>query len=404
MARRSASAGASPPGRPAEPAEPVEPVEASAETWAALRATLGVAEVVICCGSGGVGKTTTAAVLGLQLAAEGRRAVVVTIDPAKRLADALGLAGGLTNDPARLAVDGPGELWAMMLDTAATFDGLVRANAPSAEQAQRILDNRFYRNIAGALSGTQEYMAAERLHSLHQDDRFDVVIVDTPPTRNALDFLEAPGTLARFLDHPLFKLMMMPTRRGLKVLNVAAQPMLRTIGKVVGGDVLADAIAFFQAFDGMERGFRDRADEVMTLLQSGETKYVLVAAPKTDTIDEARYFAGRLAHAGVAVAALVVNRSTPVFGTPSSPRPSTGRATRTSTSDRNPDADDVALWANYDELVAIARAERDQLEPLVRDTAPAPVSWVPMLAGDVHDISGMHEIRRLLFGPDGSSG
>ena len=278
----------------------------------------------------------------------------------------------------------------MMLDTAATFDGLVRANAPSAEQAERILTNRFYHNIAGALSGTQEYMAAERLHALHDDGRFDVVVVDTPPTRNALDFLEAPGTLARFLDHPLFKLLMMPTRRGLKVLNVAAQPVLRTIGKVVGGDVLADAIAFFQAFDGMETGFRDRADDVMTLLRSDATRYVLVAAPRRDTIDEARYFAGRLRDAGLAVSALVVNRSTPTFGTPRAARPSARArgATRL-----------VALWDNHDELVATAAAEHEQLTTLADDVAPAPVCWVPMLHGDVHDLDGLDEIRHLLFEP-----
>ena len=366
-----------------------------------LAAALDGAEVVVCCGSGGVGKTTTAAVLGLELARRGRRAVVVTIDPAKRLADALGLPGGLGNDPAQLdldamghlagsdasdasdASDGSGELWAMMLDTAATFDGLVRAHAPSPEQAERILGNRFYRNIAGALSGTQEYMAAERLHALHDDPRFDVVIVDTPPTRNALDFLEAPGTLARFLDHPLFKLLMMPTRRGLKVLNVAAQPVLRTIGKVVGGDVLADAIAFFQAFDGMETGFRDRADAVMALLRSHHTRYVLVAAPQRDTIDEARYFAGRLTEASLHVSALVVNRSTPTFGRPAS------RRTKA----------EAALWSNLDELDATSAAEHAQLAPLVADAGGAPVCWVPMLAGDVHDLTALHEIRRLLFGP-----
>lgn len=359
-----------------------------------LGVALDGAEVVVCCGSGGVGKTTTAAVLGIELARTGRRVVVVTIDPAKRLADALGLPDGLGNDPVRLDVDpgpaGTGELWAMMLDTAATFDGLVRANAPSAEQAERILTNRFYHNIAGALSGTQEYMAAERLHALHDDARFDVVVVDTPPTRNALDFLEAPGTLARFLDHPLFKLLMMPTRRGLKVLNVAAQPVLRTIGKVVGGDVLADAIAFFQAFDGMETGFRDRADDVMTLLRSDATRYVLVAAPRRDTIDEARYFAGRLRDAGLAVSALVVNRSTPTFGTPRAARPS-ARSRGTNQL--------VALWANHDELVATAAAEHEQLTTLADEVIPAPVCWVPMLRGDVHDLDGLDEIRHLLFAP-----
>ena len=233
-------------------------------------------------------------------------------------------------------------------------------------------------------------MAAERLHALHDDPRFDVVIVDTPPTRHALDFLEAPGTLTRFLDHPLFKLLMLPTRRGLKVLNVAAQPMLRTIGKVVGGDVLADAIAFFQAFDGMETGFRERADEVMTLLRSDATRYVLVAAPKRDTIDEARYFAGRLAQSQLGVSVLVVNRSTPTFGRPA------GTTKRTPSNAR--------LWANHDELVSMAAAERDQLEPLVSDVMPAPVCWVPMLPGDVHDLSALHEIRRLLFGPSMTNG
>ena len=363
-----------------------------------LAAALDRAAVVVCCGSGGVGKTTTAAVLGLQLAEQGRRVVVVTIDPAKRLADALGLAGGLTNDPTQLEIDATGELWATMLDTAATFDGLVRTNAPSEEQAERILSNRFYRNIAGALSGTQEYMAAERLYALHGDPRFDVVIVDTPPSRHALDFLEAPGTLARFLDHPLFKLLMMPTRRGLKVLNVAAQPVLRTIGKVVGGDVLADAIAFFQAFDGMETGFRDRADAVMTLLRSDATRYVLVAAPKRDTIDEARYFAARLAESSLAVSALIVNRSTPVFATPTAQRSTAQRSTA------KRDRATASLWDNHDELAATAVAERAQLGDLVTDVAPAPVAWVPMLSSDVHDLTGLRQIRELLFGPATTTG
>ncbi len=199
---------------------------------------IDTSSVIVCCGSGGVGKTTTAAVIGLEAARRGRRAVVVTIDPARRLADALGLADGLASEPQRIdlgadAADtgSAGELWAMMLDTAATFDGIVRANAESDEQIERILTNRFYRNIAGALSGTQEYMAAEMLHALHGDDRFDLVVVDTPPSRNALDFLDAPGVLSRFLDHRLFKLLMLPARSGLKVIGTATQPLLRAIGR-----------------------------------------------------------------------------------------------------------------------------------------------------------------------------
>jgi anion-transporting ArsA/GET3 family ATPase len=363
-----------------------------AVTATVLREHLRDAAVIICCGSGGVGKTTTAAALGLEAAHMGRRAVVVTIDPAKRLADALGVPGGLTNDPVRLPVVGdheaPGELWALMLDTASTFDGLVRANAENAEQAARILANRFYRNVAGSLSGTQEYMAAERLHALHRDDRFDVVIVDTPPTRNALDFLDAPNTLARFIDHPLFKMLMLPTRRGLRVLNLAAQPVLKTIGRVVGGDVLADAIAFFQAFSGMETGFRERADEVIALLASDVTRFVLVASPRADTIEEAQYFAGRLERGGLTVHAVVVNRATPTFGELPAKRP---RALA-----------QAALWDNLRDLQATAATERFHVDALLGHGAmPVGVhtSFVPTLPGDVHTMAALEAIRFHLFPP-----
>ncbi len=348
-----------------------------------LARALEDAEVVVCCGSGGVGKTTTAATIGLELAGRGRRVVVVTIDPARRLADALGLPDGLGNEPAPLPLVGAGggELWATMLDTAATFDGIVRANASDDDQAERILANRFYRNIAGALSGTQEYMAAERLHALHADPRFDVVVVDTPPSRHALDFLDAPGTLARFLDHPLFRLLMLPTRRGLKVLNVATQPVLRTIGKVVGGEVLADAVAFFQAFEGMETGFRRRADEVLALLQAPVTRFVLVASPRRDTVDEAVFFADRLRESSLGVSAVVVNRCTPRF-----PAPQVARR-----------AEDAALWHNFDELAAMATAEAAQVGELQAHAGAAPLVWVPLLAGDVHDLDGLRAIAGLLF-------
>jgi len=352
----------------------------------ALSAAIESAQVVVCCGTGGVGKTTTAAALGLQAATLGRRAVVATIDPAKRLADALGVPGGLGNDPVRLPIEAQGELWALMLDTARTFDGLVTANAANPEQAERILNNAFYRNVAGSFSGTQDYMAGERLHSLHADERFDVVIVDTPPTRNALDFLDAPGVISRFLDHPLFKMMMLPTRRGLRMLNVATQPILRSIGRVVGGDVLADAIAFFQAFDGMETGFRQRAEEVLTLLRSDVTTYVLVASPRGDTIEEAAYFAGRLRTAQLDVTALIVNRSTPTFGDLPQRRPKR--------------VAEAALFDNLAELHGAAVEEHRHLGPLLEELALDPDQgsvWVPLLAGDVHDLDGLSTIRALLF-------
>lgn len=370
-----------------------------------LDAALAGATVVVCCGSGGVGKTTTAAVIALEAARLGQRAVVVTIDPARRLADALGLADGLAAEPQRidLPVGGrarppgterrgssTGELWAMMLDTATAFDGIVRRNAGDEEQVERILANSFYRNISGALSGTQEYMAAETLHQLHADDRFDLVVVDTPPSRNALDFLDAPGVLARFLDHRLFRLLMLPARRGFKVVNAATQPLLRAIGRVVGSDVLADAVAFFQAFAGMEGGFRRRAEEVIELLRSDGTRYVIVASPHRDTVTEAVWFADQLAEHGITRVCGVANRVHPSFGEGSAAA-AAERADAT-------EGDVAALWRNVGALRALAEAAETELAPLAARLGDGPLATVPLLAGDVHDLSGLDEIRRHLFG------
>jgi anion-transporting ArsA/GET3 family ATPase len=225
-------------------------------------------------------------------------------------------------------------------------------------------------------------MAAERLHALHDDDRFDLVIIDTPPTRNALDFLDAPNTLTKFIDHPLFKVLMLPTRRGLKVLNFAAQPILRTIGKVVGGDALADAIAFFQAFAGMETGFRQRAEDVTVLLHANISRFILVASPRADTIEEARYFANRLRHSNLGVAATVVNRCTPTFGELPAGRPD--------------DTDGKALYDNLAELKVAAVAERAQANELLAEEA-VHTTWVSTLPGDVHSLESLDTIRGLLF-------
>jgi anion-transporting ArsA/GET3 family ATPase len=369
-----------------------------------IDAALSEASVVVCCGSCGVGKTTTAAVLGLEGARRGRRVVVVTIDPARRLADALGLPGGLSGDPQRIVlgrsngsddVDPPsGELSAMMLDTAATFDGLVRRYAEDDAQLERILSNPFYRNMAGAMSGTQEYMAAEKLHELHGDDRFDLVIVDTPPSRNALDFLEAPGVLARFLDHRLFKLLMLPTRSGLKVLGTAAQPVLRAIGRVVGSDVLADTVAFFQAFAGMESGFRQRANEVVELIRAPETAFVIVASPRHDTIDEAVWFGGQLVGQGVAVSAAIVNRTHPEFGQGSA-LDARDAADAASERDR-PDL--AALWSNVAELRTIRERELAVVAPLLEIVGSERLATMPLLDSDVHDLDSLRLIAGHLFG------
>jgi len=357
-----------------------------------MRDVVERSDVLVCCGSGGVGKTTAAAVIAMDAARRGRRVVVVTIDPARRLADALGLDAGLSSEPQLIDLDRDsgqdpsGEMWAMMLDTAATFDGLVRAYADDEEQIERILSNGFYRNMASAMSGTQEYMAAETLHALHHDDRFDLVVVDTPPSRNALDFLDAPGVLSRFLDHRIFKLAMLPTKGGLKVLGAAAQPMFKAIGRVVGSDVLADSLAFFQAFSGMETGFRERADDVVALLRAEATSFVVVASPRRDTITEAVWFARQLDDQGVGVAAAIVNRVQPEFGDGEVP-------------DGDRSSDDVlaTLWANVEELRAVREAELEALRPLVELTEPAPVQLVPLLGADVHDLDTLDQIAQHLF-------
>ncbi len=357
-----------------------------------LSALLDESSVIVCCGSGGVGKTTAAAVLGLEAARRGRRAVVVTIDPARRLADALGLPDGLASEPepVDLGPDVHGALSAMMLDTRATFDGLVRRYGESEAQVERILTNPFYRNVAGALSGTQEYMAAETLRALHVDERFDLVVVDTPPSRNALDFLEAPGVLSRFLDHRVFKLVMLPTRTGLRVFSAAAQPIIRAIGRVVGSDVLADAMAFFQAFAGMETGFRERADEVVALIRAPETAFVVVASPRHDTIDEAVWFGNQLVDQGVGVSAAIVNRMHPAFG------PGNAAEARAA-ADAADDEVVAALWTNVAELRTIREREIDVVAPLAAIAGADHTATLPLLDRDVHDLGGLWTIAEHLF-------
>jgi anion-transporting ArsA/GET3 family ATPase len=351
------------------------------------------ARVVICCGSGGVGKTTTAAVLAMEAARRGRRAAVVTIDPAKRLANAMGLEG-LSNEPTRVAGDWPGELWALMLDTKRTFDSLVATHAADEAQAERILANRFYQNISGALSGTQEYMATEKLYELHHDRDFDLVVVDTPPSRNALDFLDAPRRLARFLDHRLYRILMAPTRGVLKAASVAAQAFVRTVSKVVGGEVFDDAITFFTAFDGMEQGFKERARAVEALLADDATAFVLVASPRRDTVAEAEFFASKLAESGIAVRALVVNRMHPDFGG-GRPEALRERARTLAGTDLG------GLYANLADFAEVATREAEPLAGLTATVAPAPVIRVPMLSTDVHDLAGLGEVADHLLAASG---
>jgi len=363
---------------------------------ARLAAVVERSRVVVCCGSGGVGKTTTAALFALEAARRGRRAVVVTIDPARRLADALGLEG-LTNEPSLVQGEWTGEMHALMLDTKATFDGLVRRYSDTPDQAESILSNSFYQNISGSLSGTQEYMASEKLYELAEEGGWDLVVVDTPPTRNALDFIDAPERLANFLDHRLYKVLMGPTKGLRRAVNLAAQTVVRSLSKVVGGEVIADAIAFFQAFEGMEDGFRDRARAVDRLLSAEATSFVLVASPKADTVVEAGYFADELRRHGIEVRGLVVNRMQPAFLNEGE-GPATGAAAareRARTLAGTAIGDHFTCLADARQL---AGGEEANLAGLTDRIAPAPVVRVEVQPFEVNDLPSLHALGRLVLG------
>ncbi|WP_411079612.1 ArsA family ATPase [Streptomyces sp. cmx-18-6] len=268
--------------------------------------------IIVCCGSGGVGKTTTAAALGVRAAERGRKAVVLTIDPARRLAQSMGI-DQLDNVPRRVdGIEGEGELHAMMLDMKRTFDETVEAHA-DAERARAILENPFYQSLSAGFAGTQEYMAMEKLGQLRAREEWDLIIVDTPPSRSALDFLDAPKRLGSFLDGKFIRLLMAPAkvggRAGMKFLNVGMSMMTGTLGKLLGGQFLRDVQTFVAAMDTMFGGFRSRADATYKLLQAPGTAFLVVATPERDALREAAYFVERLAAEEMPLAGLVLNRA-----------------------------------------------------------------------------------------------
>ena len=275
--------------------------------------------IVVCCGSGGVGKTTTSAALAVRAADRGRRVAVLTIDPARRLAQALGLAE-LGNEPGRVAGvpdgDGRGELHAMMLDMRRTFDEMVQTHT-TPDRAEKILANPFYQTISTSFSGTQEYMAMEKLGQLAATGKWDLIVVDTPPSRSALDFLDAPQRMSTFLDGRMIRLLSSPARMGgrslRKVLGAGFSLFAKAVSTILGGQLLADASAFVQAFDTMFGGFRERATATYALLRSPGTAFVVIAAPEPDALREAAYFVDRLRTEDMPLAGLVLNRTHPVL-------------------------------------------------------------------------------------------
>ncbi|MFR9789988.1 ArsA family ATPase [Streptomyces sp. MB22_4] len=395
--------------------------------------------IVVCCGSGGVGKTTTAAALGLRAAERGRKVVVLTIDPARRLAQSMGI-DSLDNVPRRVkGSEGEGELHAMMLDMKRTFDEVVEAHADR-ERAAAILANPFYQSLSAGFAGTQEYMAMEKLGQLRARDEWDLIVVDTPPSRSALDFLDAPKRLGSFLDGRLIRLLTAPAklggRAGMAFLNVGMSMMTGTLGKLLGGQLLKDVQTFVAAMDTTFGGFRTRADATYKLLQAPGTAFLVVAAPERDALREAAYFVERLAAEDMPLVGLVLNRvhgsgaarlsaeraldaaenlaepgivdqgdgkaglrnSHDTYG--SSQPPASEAATGTDASDEGSPADEdrsvdrlaaglLRLHAERMHLLAREQRTRDRFTARHPEVA---VVDVPALPGDVHDLTGLRDI------------
>jgi anion-transporting ArsA/GET3 family ATPase len=373
--------------------------------------------VIVCCGSGGVGKTTTAAAIGLRAAERGRHVVVLTVDPARRLAQSMGLskldntprpvpfpergqAGVSVQAPGPDGRDGPdatagGSLHAMMLDMKRTFDEIVEAHADP-DRAAQILANPFYQSLSSGFSGTQEYMAMEKLGQLRRAEEWDLIVVDTPPSRSALDFLDAPQRLGRFLDGRLIRLLVVPAKVGgrayVKVLNAGFGMVTGVLTKVLGAQVLKDVQTFVSALDTMFGGFRERADYTYRLLRAPGTAFLVIAAPEPDALREASYFVERLAQEGMPLAGLVLNR---VHRSPAA-RLSAPRSLAAAETLQAADGED----GNYRALtVATLRLHADRMQQSAVEHRVAehfttahphvPVAEVPAQPDDVHDLTGL---------------
>ncbi len=356
--------------------------------------------IVVCCGSGGVGKTTTAAALALRAAEQGRSVAVLTIDPARRLAQSMGL-DKLDNEPREVSgVDtaAGGRLDAMMLDMKRTFDQIV-AQHSTPQRAEQIFANPFYQTLSSSFSGTQEYMAMERLGQLHAEGRWDLVVVDTPPSRSALDFLDAPKRLGSFLDGRFIKVLMTPAKAGgrayLRVLGAGVSLVTGAMTKVLGASFLTDVQTFVAALDTMFGGFRERAEATYRLLQDPGTAFVVVAAPERDALREASYFVERLGEERMPLTGLVLNRVHQVEARISAGRSLAAAETLEESGEHALTATVLRLHADRAELAGRER----RLAERFRAAHPAvPVVEVPSQPEDVHDLDGLRTIGGWLGG------
>jgi len=341
--------------------------------------------ICVCAGAGGVGKTSTAAAIALGAAGEGRKVAVLTIDPAKRLANSLGLEQ-LGNEPRRVpGVEGPGELWAMMLDPKRTFDELVDSYAADERARDAVLSNRIYKELSSAVSGSQEYMAMEKLYELHALGEYDLLVLDTPPTRNALDFLDAPERLHRFIDSRSLRFFLSGTRGGLSLVKRGTAMMFAALRKLTGIDMLRDLSDFFASFGSMSEGFRARAERVIELLGSDATTFLLVTSPRRDAIDDAIYFHARLRERRMPFGGAVVNRFHDVRGEDPDLVPLLGGELA------------AKVEANFADYEALAARDQANLKRLTSELGADPLIVVPELDGDVHDLDGLRALANHLF-------
>ncbi|MGI8575231.1 MAG: ArsA family ATPase [Egibacteraceae bacterium] len=361
--------------------------------------------VIVCTGSGGVGKTTTAAALAVAAARQGRRTIVLTIDPARRLAQSLGLSA-LDNDPRPVTgVDG---LDAMMLDMKRTFDETIERYAESAEIVRRITANRFYQQLSSSLAGTQEYMAMEKLYDLHSTGRYDCIVVDTPPTRNALDFLDAPRKLTDFLEGRFLRMFLAP---GVAAGKVATRAVgfgtglfMRAAGRITGASVLHDLGEFFQSFESMYEGFKQRAQSVYRLLGSPGAAFVVVASPEPPALREARFFLLRLAQDGMPTAGLVVNRVSPPLSALDGVSEQQLVATADTFAGSGPEDQAVSTLLRLAlEERRDARRQQRAIAASLHQLDPRVLVEVPQLPGDVHDLSGLEAVGAALMGRNGDA-
>jgi anion-transporting ArsA/GET3 family ATPase len=375
--------------------------------------------IIVCCGSGGVGKTTTAASLALRAAERGRKVVVLTIDPARRLAQSMGIEAldntprpvpGVSRAPVPEPVEGStgsvstgsttgGSLDAMMLDMKRTFDEVVESQA-SPEKARQILDNPFYIAVSSSFAGTQEYMAMEKLGQLDKDarasGRWDLIVVDTPPSRSALDFLDAPERLSSFLDGRFMRLLLAPARGPARLMSAGFNMVTKAVTTIIGGQVLSDMQAFVSAFDTLFGGFRQRAQRTYELLQADGTSFLVVAAPEPDALREAAYFVERLSAERMPLAGLVVNRASV------QPEVDLSAATAMAGYERLRDSSDDAsrmaaglLRLHADRRLIVERETR--LRGRFATAHPDVATVVlPALPTDVHDLDGLRRIGELL--------